>query len=163
MGLRETLENTLQSGQLHACIPRPVQLCNSRPNHATANATGVQLTAALRRAVSATGNATPVQLGSCTAPDDGATDAKAVARFVSRRDRLLAWGWAEGDAEVLAARLTNRDRDDDRVSCTECRHYRPGRCVNYSRAGLSAADVGRDLAAAMQRCAGFETAHKSTS
>jgi hypothetical protein len=57
----------------------------------------------------------------------------------------------------LVERLTRRDRegDDDRVSCTDCNHYRPGRCDNYRRAGLGTADVGRELATMLQRCPGF--------
>ena len=80
-----------------------------------------------------------------------------IARFLDRRARLLRWGWAEPEADRLADRLARRDREhDERVSCTDCRHYRPGRCDNFRRAGLNVADVGRDLAAMLQRCAGFD-------
>ncbi len=80
-----------------------------------------------------------------------------IARFLDRRARLLRWGWPEHEAEALADRLVRRDREaDPRVSCTDCRHYRPGRCGNHRRAGLNVADVGRDLAAMLQRCPGFE-------
>jgi hypothetical protein len=80
-----------------------------------------------------------------------------IARFLDRRARLLRWGWSESDAEKLADRLSRRDREhDERVSCTDCRHYRPGRCGNHRRAGLNVADVGRDLAAMLQRCPGFD-------
>ena len=79
-----------------------------------------------------------------------------VARFSDRRARLLRWGWGEGEAEKLAERLARRDREgDDRVSCTDCRHYRAGRCGEYGRAGLRAAEVGRDLAGMLQRCPAF--------
>ena len=85
----------------------------------------------------------------------GWTDAD-IARFTDRRARLMRWGWPEAEAEKLADRLVQRDRDiDDRVSCTDCQHYRPGRCGNHRRAGLHAPDVGRDLAALLQRCPGF--------
>lgn len=78
-----------------------------------------------------------------------------IARFIARRARLLRWGWAEPDAETLAERLVKRDRErDDRVSCAECQHYRPGRCGNHRRAGLHSPDVGRDLMALLQRCPG---------
>ncbi|MBX9793385.1 MAG: hypothetical protein K2Y02_03710 [Burkholderiaceae bacterium] len=84
------------------------------------------------------------------------TDAD-IARFLDRRARLMRWGWAETEAETLADRLVRRDREqDDRVSCTDCRHYRPGRCGNHRRAGLTMADVGRDLASLLQRCPGWE-------
>lgn len=85
------------------------------------------------------------------------TDADS-ALFRERRARMLRWGWAGLDADALARRLAKRD-DDDRVSCTDCRHYRPGRCVNHRQAGLNAADVGRDLAAMLQRCPAFSEAN----
>ena len=76
--------------------------------------------------------------------------------FTARHARLLRAGYMNTDAEDLAERLTLRDRDaDDRRLCIECKHYRPGRCGNRERAGLRLPDVGRDLAATLQRCAGF--------
>ncbi len=79
--------------------------------------------------------------------------------FRDRRARLLRSGWAESDAETVAARLTTRDRErDERVSCVECGHYRPGRCGNHRHAGLNASEVGRDLASMLQRCPGFRPA-----
>ncbi len=92
------------------------------------------------------------------APDLAAvawTDAD-IAAFLDRRARLLRWGWPEAEAEKLAARLVKRDRErDDRTSCTDCRHYRPGRCGNHRRADLHSSEVSRDLAAMLQRCPGF--------
>ena len=83
------------------------------------------------------------------------TDAD-IARLNLRRARLIRWGWPEAEAEKLADRLVRRDRDaDDRVSCIDCRHYRPGQCGNRRRAGLNAPAVGRDLVAMLQRCPGF--------
>ena len=80
-----------------------------------------------------------------------------IARFLDRRTRLIGWGWPEADAEKLAERLVKRDREqDDRVSCTDCRHYRPGRCGNHRPAGLHSGEVGRDLAAMLQRCGGHD-------
>lgn len=78
-----------------------------------------------------------------------------IARFSERRARLLCWGWAEADAEALAERLVIRDRSgDDRASCIECHHHRPGRCGNHRAAGLQSPDLGHDLAAMLQRCPG---------
>ena len=83
-----------------------------------------------------------------------------IARFIDRRSRLMRWGWPEEDAEALAERLVARDRarDDDRVNCTECRHYRPGRCGNHRAAGLHSSEIGRDLTALLQRCPGHHLA-----
>ena len=84
------------------------------------------------------------------------TDAD-ISAFIVRRARLLRWGWAESDAEKLAERLVKRDREhDERVSCADCGHYRPGRCSNHQCAGLNSAEVGRDFVALLQRCQGFQ-------
>ena len=83
------------------------------------------------------------------------TDAD-ITRFLERRTRLVRWGWTEVAAEALAERLVRRDHAaDERVSCADCRHYRPGRCGNHSAALLTTADIGRDLAVTLQRCEGF--------
>lgn len=83
------------------------------------------------------------------------------ARFCQRRDRLVSWGWPLHLAKEVADRLGNRDRThDDRVNCTECRHYRAGRhdrssrCYNHRQAGLSFSEIGKDLASLLQRCPG---------
>ena len=84
------------------------------------------------------------------------TDAD-IDRFHDRRARLLRWGWSEAEAEALAERLVKADREqDDRVNCTDCQHYRPGRCGDHRRAGLSARHVGRDFATTLQRCDAFD-------
>ena len=80
-----------------------------------------------------------------------------IARFSSRCTRLMRWGWPEDEAEALAERLVIRDRNgDERASCTECRHHRPGRCGNHRAAGLHSPEVGRQLAAMLQRCPGHQ-------
>jgi hypothetical protein len=82
-----------------------------------------------------------------------------ITSFLVRRDRLLRLGWGESESEQLAERLVQRDReqDDDRVSCAECAHYRPGRCGDYRRAGLQAPEVGRDWVTMLQRCPAFKS------
>ena len=103
-------------------------------------------------------------------PNASDSDLSAVAwtegdidRFLARRARLLRWGWPEADAEALADRLVRRDRElDARVSCADCKHYRPGCCGNHRRAGLLTPDVGRDLASMLQRCPGFATRETTT-
>jgi hypothetical protein len=91
------------------------------------------------------------------------TDAD-IARYLDRRARLMRWGWPEAEAESLAERLVRRDREaDSRVSCADCRHYKPaGRCRNHKAAGLLSPDVGRDLAAMLQDCPGFTPAARRT-
>jgi hypothetical protein len=80
-----------------------------------------------------------------------------IRAFLDRRSRLLRWGWSEPQAEALADRLTRRDREqDERVSCIDCLHYRPGLCGNHRQADLSVPEVGMDWAAFLQRCFGFQ-------
>ena len=45
---------------------------------------------------------------------------------------------------------------DDRVTCTSCRHYRPGQCGNHHAAGLLTPVIGKYLASLPQRCHGFK-------
>lgn len=83
-------------------------------------------------------------------------DEAAMARFEARVAHLRTVGICEQDAEDLAETLHLRDvHADHRHLCLECRHYRPGSCANYRQAGLQASDVGRDMAAVMQQCRGF--------
>lgn len=79
-----------------------------------------------------------------------------LARFLSRRDRLIRWGWTESEAEALAERLVRRDRegDDDRVSCTDCTYCGASRCCNHRLAGLQAPEIGRAWVTLLQRCPG---------
>jgi len=86
----------------------------------------------------------------------GGWDDAEISRFQARTVALRRRGIADHDADDLAERLTLHDRQqDDRSLCLECSHYRPGRCGNHRRAGMSAPDVGRDLAAMLQCCPGF--------
>ena len=87
----------------------------------------------------------------------GGWDDAEIARFVARVALFMRRGINATDADDLAERLTLRDRDaDDRVICAECRHYLPGRCGNHRSALMTTADIGRDLAAMLRRCAGFD-------
>jgi hypothetical protein len=79
-----------------------------------------------------------------------------IDRTAARIDLFLRRGIGPDQAEHLAERLLLRDREGDaRVSCADCRHYKPGRCSNHWRAGLQSPDVGRDLAVTLQHCPGF--------
>jgi len=76
---------------------------------------------------------------------------------LDRYARLIRWGWAEPQAGKMAELLAQRDREqDDRVSCADCLHYKPGRCGNYRRAGLFAPQLGQDFASLLQHCPGFK-------
>lgn len=87
-----------------------------------------------------------------TVPGRTVADA-ARSRYVGRLLRLQC---PRADAEAFAGRLVERDNSgDERVSCFECRHYRPGVCGNFRRAGLGARAVGADFAGLLQRCSGF--------
>ena len=45
---------------------------------------------------------------------------------------------------------------DTRVTCTDCRHLRPGnRCANHRRADLQTRELGSDFAPMRQHCPGF--------
>ena len=80
------------------------------------------------------------------------------------RTALFHWrGLAAIDAELLADKLVNRDRDaDDRRLCLECAHLsgRAGamRCAQWQQAGLGASGVPVSLPLALQRCDGFKAA-----
>jgi hypothetical protein len=85
------------------------------------------------------------------------TDAD-ISRFLSRRTRLLRWGWSEVEAEGLAERLVRRDREqDDRHACVECRHLEmSGRC-GWARMGrIAGADRRLEpVPDVLQRCPSF--------
>jgi len=98
---------------------------------------------------------TQVDADTCHA---GGWDDAEISRFQARAASLRRGGIGDDDADDLAERLTLRDRQqDDRVMCLECSHYRPGRCCNHRSAGLPGSEVGRDLAALLQRCPGFQS------
>ena len=85
------------------------------------------------------------------------TERADLVKFQALRSRMVLRGWTATEADVQAVRLAKRDREqDERVSCTECRHYHPARCGNFRRAGLPASVLSRDLIVLLQRCAGFE-------
>lgn len=168
------------------CAPQGTQHATSTPERATGYATAAQQPAARPHECSlrdATGRATPAQLPSCAAPESDprkvarvaqagnplmtreqadhahwpAWDGEEIDRTVTRVRLFVRRGIRADDAEHLAERLLLRDRElDDRHLCAECLHCRPGRCGNYKAAGLQSPDVGRDQAAVLQRCPGFE-------
>ena len=79
-----------------------------------------------------------------------------IQAFSTRVLTFMRRGVNPTDADDLAERLTLRDRDSDELRlCLECQHYRSGRCGNHRAAGLNSPELGRDLAAMLQRCPGF--------
>ena len=84
-----------------------------------------------------------------------------LAHFQALRSRMVLRGWTAPEADAWAGRLAQRDREqDERISCSECRHYYPRRCGNFRRAGLAGSALSRDLAAVLQRCAGFQSVNQ---
>ena len=92
-------------------------------------------------------------------PQSGAMNGAEIDATVIRLQLFARHGIGEAQADELADLLVLRDRQlDDRRLCLECRSYRPGRCGNHRAARLHSPEVGRDLAALLQRCPGFQTA-----
>jgi hypothetical protein len=90
------------------------------------------------------------------APSWWGWDDATIARFISRRNRLLRLGWLAENAEAVADRLARRDEEgDDRVACVECANLVRGRCTRHRQAEIGA-EVGRDLASRLQRCNAFK-------
>ena len=65
-------------------------------------------------------------------PHSQAMTGREIDTFAERSSQFNRRGLTALDAELLAEKLVNRDRDgDDRHLCVECRNCRPGlRCVN---------------------------------
>lgn len=94
-------------------------------------------------------------------PHSSAMNGQELDTLMARQALFCQRGASAQDAERLADRLVNRDRDsDDRRLCLECRHLRgegPYRCGNARAAGVHA-DLARDLVLTLQRCHGYEDA-----
>ncbi len=92
-------------------------------------------------------------------PHSSAMNGQELDTLMARQALFCQRGAAPQDAERLADRLVNRDRDDDdRRLCLECRHLRgagPYRCGNARAAGLHA-DLARGLVLTLQRCHGYD-------
>ena len=94
-------------------------------------------------------------------PHSSAMNGQELDSLMARQDLFRQRGVSAQDAERLADRLVNRDRDsDDRRLCLECRHLRgagPYRCGNAQAAGVHA-DLARGLVLILQRCHGYDDA-----
>ena len=88
--------------------------------------------------------------------------------FTARLARFATKGVIQIDAERLADKLVQRDRDsDDRALCFECTHLAgygasSWRCGNWQRAGVAHrardSQLPRDLVRQLQRCDGLTAA-----
>jgi len=93
--------------------------------------------------------------------------------FTARLARFTDKGLALNDAEAMADRATQRDREaGDWYACLECFHLAGGatgswRCCNWRRAGVALracdAELPSDLVMRLQRCDGFKPHFRSGS
>jgi hypothetical protein len=98
-------------------------------------------------------------------PNSTAMNGAELATFTARLARFSTKGVTHADAESLADRLVQRDRDsDDRRLCLECRHLSgygasSWRCRNWQAAGVAIrsrdTQLPADLVLQLQRCDGF--------
>ncbi len=62
----------------------------------------------------------------------------------------------QGHKHDLVLALTTLSNDETRVTCTTCRHLRPGnRCENHRRAALIARELAAEFTRLRQHCPGF--------
>ena len=96
-------------------------------------------------------------------PHSTAMNGAEIDTFTSRLVQLTDRGLILADAERLADKLVQRDREgDDRRVCLECLHLQRGRCGNWQGACFAIrsrdAQLPPDLVLQLQRCDGFATA-----
>lgn len=99
-------------------------------------------------------------------PNSTAMTGSEIDIFTARLSRFSTKGVIQNDAELMADKLVQRDRDsDDRRLCLECTHlggYGPTswRCGNWQAAGIairaSDSQLPRGLVQRLQRCDGFK-------
>jgi len=94
-------------------------------------------------------------------PYSAAMTGKEIDTLIERTALFSRRGLSALDAELLADKLVNRDREgDDRRLCLECAHLnRPAgtlHCAQWQRAGLGAPGVPAGLHLVLQRCNGFK-------
>ena len=93
-------------------------------------------------------------------PHSTAMNTAEIDTFTARLARFTDRGLILADAEALADKLVNRDREgDDRRLCLECASLnRGGRCSNWQAAGVAIrardAQLPGDFTTMLQRCGG---------
>jgi len=93
-------------------------------------------------------------------PYSEAMTGREIEVFTERATAFNRRGMPSVEAEALAYKLVNRDRDgDDRRLCLECANLsRAGgamRCSEWQLAGMGAAGIPAGLVMQLQRCDGF--------
>lgn len=96
-------------------------------------------------------------------PQGAAMNTVEIETFTARLARFTDKGLTLDDAEALAAKLVQRDREmDDRRICMECVHLQGAgrwRCSNTVMAGIAPNTADTQLPSSLthqlQRCAGF--------
>ncbi|MBH1957544.1 MAG: hypothetical protein I8H70_02500 [Burkholderiales bacterium] len=94
-------------------------------------------------------------------PHSQAMTNKEISTFENRANLFNRRGMAAVNAERLASKLTDRDRqDDERRLCLECAHmggqHGAWRCNQWQRAGMGATGIPAGLVLVLQRCDGFK-------
>ena len=98
-------------------------------------------------------------------PHSEAMTGREIDAFTGRASQFYRRGMPSVNAEALAYKLVNRDRDgDDRRLCLECVHLSgqrgAWRCSQWQRAGMGAAGIPAGLVLVLQRCDGFRSASR---
>lgn len=92
-------------------------------------------------------------------PHSIAMNGREIDTFTARLARFTDRGLNLDDAERLADKLVQRDREgDDRRLCLECAHLQGwGRwkCGNWQAADVARQGLARDLVMTLQRCPGY--------
>jgi len=95
-------------------------------------------------------------------PHSQAMNSGEIDTFTARLGRFTDKGMAYDQAEALADKLVQRDREgDDRRLCLECRHLQGAgrwRCGNWQQADVAREGLARDLVLMLQRCDGYHPA-----
>lgn len=144
-----------------ASIPAPIQKteCVSAAANDPAQAVGLVAKQEVATLVTAEPAAMPDPDRWCW-PHSAAMTGREIDAMAERTGLFNRRGLAALDAELLADKLVNRDREgDDRRLCLECvclSRVGGWRCNQWQRAGLGGAGVPAGLVIQLQRCDGFK-------
>jgi hypothetical protein len=159
-GDRGAVADSLDNAANDDAAPWRVSFAPGTPADALARMRAASL--ALDKVQAATPPATPD--ASCW-PHSTAMNGAELDTFTARLALFTDRGLILADAEALADKLAQRDREaDDRRVCLECGHLRTGgRCGNWQQAGVAIrardAQLPGDFTTMLQRCDGFNDQH----